>query len=252
MDFAAHLDGLAAAGAMLRENAAGAGWQREVPTCPGWTVRDLVVHQGMVHRWAIDVVSGRGMGDGAGHEGAGRAADDLLGWFDEGLTELLDVLAGARADLDVPFFLRTGDGPRDGWTRRQLHETAIHAVDALAARLGRAPTPDETGLTTELAVDGLAELLLGFIPRKRIGQLRSVEPITVVVDTTDTDHAWTLRVSSEPTSTEPGAAPDPDVVLRGPAVALYLALWNRTDGAQVEDESRFLDKWRREVVITWA
>ena len=33
-----------------------AGPDAPVPTCPGWTVRDLLAHQGMVHRWATAVV----------------------------------------------------------------------------------------------------------------------------------------------------------------------------------------------------
>lgn len=251
MDYADYGEALGRAGTALRANAMSAGLDAPVPTCPGWSVRDLVVHQGMVHRWAIDVLEGRGMGDGKAHEKEGRKAADLLDWFDDGWAELLHVLGSAPEDLDVPFFLRTGDSPRTGWARRQVHETAIHAVDAMGARLGRTPTPAETWLKPALAVDGLDELLRGFIPRKRIGRLRSPQPFTVVIDATDAGAAWTLHVSEEPTSTEVGVADSPDVTLRGPAVALYLALWNRGDAA-VEDPNGFLDQWRRDVAITWA
>lgn len=113
------------------------------------------------------------------------------------------------------------------------------------------PAPGETWLKSGVAVDGVDELLRGFVPRKRIGKLRSPEPLTVVVTATDTEASWTLHVSGEPTITELGAADSPDVVLRGPAVALYLALWNRGD-ALVEDSTGFLDQWRSQVVITWA
>lgn len=246
--------GLGAAGTVLRANAMSAGLEAPVPTCPGWTVRDLVVHQGMVHRWATEVLEGRGMGSAAHHEAAGRAAIDLLDWFDDGWAELLSVLGGAPPDLDVPFFLRTGLPPRDGWARRQCHETSIHAVDALAARLGRTPDPAEVWLKPDLATDGLDELLRGFVPRKRQSQLRSATPMTVQVSTTDTDAHWQIRLSEEPAITDVGVADSPDVRLRGPATDLYLALWNRSEpGSDARlDPDGFLEQWRRQLVITWA
>lgn len=251
MDYADYGEALGQAGTVLRANAMSAGLEAPVPTCPGWSVRDLVVHVGMVHRWATDVLEGRGMGDGKAFEEDGRKAADLLDWFDDGWAGLLHALGGAPDDLDVPFFLRTGDSPRTGWARRQAHETAIHAVDAMSARLARPPAPAETWLKPVLAVDGLDELLRGFIPRKRVGKLRSPEPLTVVIATTDAAAAWTLHVSGEPTRTELGEADSPDVILRAPAVALYLALWNRGDGV-VEGPAGFLTRWRREVAISWA
>jgi uncharacterized protein (TIGR03083 family) len=32
---------------------------RPIPTCPGWTMRELAVHVGRVHRWAAEIVSTR-------------------------------------------------------------------------------------------------------------------------------------------------------------------------------------------------
>lgn len=251
MDYADYGEALGRAGTVLRANAMSAGLAARVPTCPGWSVRDLVVHQGVVHRWATDVLEGRGMGDGKAFEAEGYAAVDLLDWFDEGWAELLHVLGGAAEDLDVPFFLRTGDSPRVGWARRQAHETAIHAVDAMSARLGRRPEPAEVWFKADFAIDGIDELLRGFIPRKRIGKLRAAEPLTVLVAATDSEAAWTLNVTEEPTTTDIGAVGSPDIELRGPAQALYLALWNRGD-TLVTDPAGFLDQWRRDVVISWA
>lgn len=253
LTYAEYGEGIGAAGTVLRANAMSAGLDAAVPTCPGWRVRDLVVHQGMVQRWAIDVLEGRGFGTGAEHEAEGRAAADLLEWFDDGWAGLLHVLGSVPEDLEVPFFLRTGDSPRTGWARRQCHEVTIHAVDALAARLGRTPTAAETWFSAGLATDGIDELMRGFVPRKRQSQLRTDQPMSVLVQTSDTEASWVVNVSEEPARTEIGVADSPDVTLRGPARELYLALWNRSGPEALElDPDGFLPQWRRQVIIAWA
>ena len=73
-----HLTGIEDAVARLGAWADRAGAEAPVPTCPGWTVRDLLAHQGMVHRWATAVVLGddpRAVDDAA-LEAEGRAAGD--------------------------------------------------------------------------------------------------------------------------------------------------------------------------------
>ena len=115
----------------------------------------------------------------------GLDSPDLLAWLDEGAKDLLSTLAFAPADLDVWFFLKDSPGPRQGWARRQCHETTIHAVDAMSAARGAVPPAAETWIHSELAADGVDELLMGFVPRRRTG-LELPEPQTVVVRTTDT------------------------------------------------------------------
>src|SRR5204862_3971545 len=110
----------------------------------------------------------------------------------EGARDLLSALAFAPTDLDVWFFLPDAPGPREGWARRQCHETTIHAVDAMAAARGSVPSSSETWISPRLAVDGVDELVMGFVPRRRTG-LELPAPRTVVVRTTDTGEAWTMR-----------------------------------------------------------
>jgi len=52
LGLADHLVALDRSGNALRVAAAEAGLDAKVPTCPAWDVTKLVVHQGMVHRWA--------------------------------------------------------------------------------------------------------------------------------------------------------------------------------------------------------
>src|SRR4051812_19574241 len=95
---AGYLGWLRSAAQRLEAGAGQAGLEASVPTCPGWTVRDLLVHQGMVHRWAAANVAGSaaaGLAAGlpadevAGQaERAGYAAADLPGWFRAGSVAL--------------------------------------------------------------------------------------------------------------------------------------------------------------------
>ena len=43
----------------LAELAAGADLTRPVPTCPDWTMRQLITHVGRAHRWAAAIVATR-------------------------------------------------------------------------------------------------------------------------------------------------------------------------------------------------
>lgn len=251
LTFEQHGAGIGNAATVLRANASATDLATPVPTCPGWTVLDLVAHQGMVHRWAAHVVETGDLDPGTDLEAEGRAAEDVLRWFDDGATALLQVLASAPPDLDVPFFLKDAPAPREAWARRQCHETTIHAVDALAARLGRPPVAAQTWLRPALAVDGLDELLLGFLPRRR-SRLRRDTALTIAVEPTDAAAAWTVHVDADPPRATVGSDGCADVTLRGTAVQLYLALWNRGD--EVEDTTGSADvlaQWREQVTTTW-
>ncbi len=243
LPYDAYGDAIGSAATVLRNNAAAAGLDAPVPTCPGWTVRDLVVHQGMVHRWATDALAGRGLDGGDAHEAAGRAAVDLLDWFDDGATGLLQELSTATESLDVPFFLADAPAPRLAWCRRQAHETTIHAVDAMAARLGRAPSVEQVWFGDDLALDGIDELLTGFLPRRRV-RLRSDVPYRIHVAPTGSDREWTVRVSTEPPSTERAAPAAPARVrVGGSPRSAYLALWNRGE-PDVTGDAAAIGEWR--------
>src|SRR5205823_3910842 len=128
-----------------------------VPTCPGWTVRDLLAHQGGVHRWATShVVEARTEPPSRDFALAEPPDDDaVLDWFRDGYARLVTTLADASDRLECWTFLPS-PSPRAFWARRQAHETAIHRVDAESAS-GEPVTFDPA-----FAVDGIDELLLGF------------------------------------------------------------------------------------------
>ena len=246
-----HLEALERSGAALGEAAATAGLEAKVPTCPAWDVTDLVVHQGMVHRWAAANLRGEGDHDTAASVAEARVAANLLDWYTQGLAALVDTIRITAEDVEATVFLRDAPPPRRFWARRQAHETTIHSVDAVSAALRRWPTAADVDVAPAVAADGIDELLMGFITRGG-GRLHAAEPYTVLVRTDDTGHAWTLRVSDGPTMTTPGETGRPEAVFSGTAVQLYLSLWNRADEITSDGRSDLADQWRRQIRIRWS
>jgi len=244
-----HLGGLQEAVRAFGAYAGRAGLEAPVPTCPDWTVLDLVAHQGMVHRWAAALVRGeRPENDEVeAYESAGAGSDDPLTWLADGAAELARAVTTAPDDLDAPVFLNDAPPARGFWARRQCHETTIHAVDALAASLGRAPRPDEVWIDPELAGDGIDELLGGFLTRPR-SRLRCDDEAVLVVRPVDVPDWWEVSMGQRPAVTtrrtpDEGFAGEPDWELTGSAVELYLRLWNRLDPPE---------EWRRLTAVTWS
>jgi uncharacterized protein (TIGR03083 family) len=246
-----HLGALARSGAALGAAAAAAGLEAKVPTCPAWDVTKLVLHQGMVHRWAAANLRGEPDHDTAAAQAEGRAAASLLDWYAQGLAALDGTLRATAADAKAMVFLRDAPPPRRFWARRQAHETTIHSVDATAARLRRWPTAADVAIDPMLAADGIDELLMGFITRGK-GRLHAAEPYRLLVRTDDTGHAWTLRISEGPVVTVPGAVERPEVVFSGTAVQLYLSLWNRADELATDGRSDLVGQWRKQIRIRWS
>jgi uncharacterized protein (TIGR03083 family) len=246
-----HLEALARGGAALAEAAAAAAPDAKVPTCPAWDVTDLVVHQGMVHRWAAANLRGERDHDTAASQAEGRAAARLLDWYADGLAALIDTVRATPDDAKAMVFLEDAPPPRRFWARRQAHETTIHGVDAVAAARGRWPTAADVDIDPALAADGIDELLMGFITRGK-GKLHAAEPYTVLVRTDDTGHAWTLRIGDGPVVATPGATGGPAAVLSGTAVQVYLSLWNRADELACDGRADIVGQWRRQVRVRWS
>lgn len=250
--FAEQLDAIGAATAVIVESLDAAGPKTAVPTCPDWTLRDLIGHVGMVHRWAGTIVA-NGITQNPDITIEPAPAHDLAGWLIDGSERLVETIAAAPDDLQALVIFKAALTPKQFWARRQAHETTIHSVDALSARLGRIPTSKEADIPPELAVDGLDELLMGFVPR-RSSELRSEQPLTFVVAPTDIDRAWTVQLSADPPVTTRGGVGSgaADAVMTGTAASLYLGLNNRGDEIAVTGEPELLGVWRDKVRIRWS
>jgi len=227
-----------------------------VPTCPGWTVADLIGHLGGTHRWATAIVS-RALQQNlpADEEAALLEAPtdpaDLLPWFRTGAGALVGALKSAPANLQAFKFLSNAPPARQFWARRQAHETTIHRVDMLAARLGRMPSTAEAAIAPQLALDGIDELVGGFVPR-RSSRLRTTEPFVMVISPTDATASWTISVSDQPPKIAAGADPNAQSIISGTSAALYLGLWNRGDDIAENGIVDALGHWREQVRIAWS
>lgn len=246
-----HLAAIQSGGTVMRDAAAQAGLNAPVPTCPEWSVAQLVVHQSMVHRWAVANLRGDEDHSPEDSEAEGQAAPDLLAWFSDGVDSLIDTVRATPDDAEAMVFLKDAPPPKRFWARRQAHEMTIHSVDALSAALGRWPSASDVSVKPELAADGIDELLCGFIPRRKT-RLRSPEPYTIAVTTADTEHAWSLQVSEDPVVTVPGQAESADAAFSGSAVQVYLSLWNRADEMVTTGRADVLAHWRAAVQVRWG
>ncbi|ASR35320.1 hypothetical protein BAY61_10310 [Prauserella marina] len=251
MDVPTLVAALDEAGTTLADAAALAGLDAEVPSCPGWRVRDVLLHTGGVHRWATTfVATGRAepLELVEPHDISDSLPGDtgLVAWFLEGHAALVGALRSAPESLECWTFL-AAPNPLAHWARRQAHETTVHRVDVELA----SGTPTKVG--TDLAADGIDELLTCFAVRSR---KVSADPARIVrVTAADAGTHWTLRLTpgNRPTASKDEPGQPPDTVLRGSAEELYLALWNRAPLAplHVEGDDAVVAEWPRLLRVRW-
>lgn len=133
MDITTWIAALETAGTRMAGAASTTDLDADVSSCPGWRVRELLLHTGGVHRWATTFVS-TGRGEPLPLAQPEEVADplpgdaDLVPWFTEGHAELVAALRAAPADLECWTFLPAAS-PLAHWARRQAHETVIHRID---------------------------------------------------------------------------------------------------------------------------
>ncbi|GAA5073983.1 uncharacterized protein (TIGR03083 family) [Thermocatellispora tengchongensis] len=212
-----------------------------VPTCPGWDVGALVAHTGGVHRWAAAMVRDlaerrydrEAMDLGVPEDRAGYAA-----WLREGGPILVEALRAQ--DPAAPVWVWGGDRHVRWWSRRQLHETAVHRVDAEIA-LGMAPEIGE-----HEGADGVEEFLDN-LPyarwRPRIRELTG-EGETISLQS-DSGAGWVITLNPDGFSYERSQQPGTVTVRAASSGDLMLLAWNRRRSGDysVEGDASLLTWW---------
>jgi uncharacterized protein (TIGR03083 family) len=203
--------------------------QAAVPTCPGWTARDVADHTGEVYAHKVAAMRlARRPAEGDWP----WAPDDesVFPWFEQRLDELLRELD--TRDPSAPAWTWFDDDQTVGfWLRRMAHETAIHRVDAELAA-GRSLTPHDPAL----AADGVDEVLGTFLGADDVLQSESRDAGaagSVLVDAGD--RCWLLELPDGGSRLRQLQEPvDADARLGGSAGDLYRALWNRPTDSPVD------------------
>ncbi|MCE7008694.1 maleylpyruvate isomerase family mycothiol-dependent enzyme [Kibdelosporangium philippinense] len=210
-----------------------------VPSCPDWSVADLVAHLGSVQRYVILTVAGRhstppdhrdlkylGLpADTSGwpmpqHEpNRGPVPVSLVDWFASGASELADLFASTS--LDEPTWTWSPEHTVDFWLRAQTLEAAVHRWDAENA-VGAAKPID-----TELAVDAIGLHFQFMAPfRRGIVNAPAGSGERFRFRQTDGPGDWTVQVEGDEIRLGEGSGP---VLLEvsGTASDLLLGMWRR-------------------------
>jgi uncharacterized protein (TIGR03083 family) len=225
-----------------------------VPTCPDWTLRELAVHVGRVHRWAAEIVRTRSaeyipfrsVPDG---KFPAQPGEQEL-WLRAGAARLTETVQAAGGDLVWAFGRQR---PASFWARRMAHETAVHRADAELAA-GRVPE-----LAPDLAADAIDEWLgfmSGLFSPAEDGADPRIDALppgrSLHVHATDAAVAgagageWTIRSEQSGITVGRGHG-KADVAVRGPAARLLLVLVRRLPPAdpavEVIGDAAVLDRW---------
>lgn len=208
-----------------------------VPSCPEWTLHDLVAHLGAVNWWGGATV--RDSNPGERTRGLGEAmrsappategADALADWYAPLAEGMLETFS--ETDPGAPAWTFGGPGSASFWLRRQLHETALHRWDLEHALGGPAAT---TPLPEDVAVDTVEEFCSEMYPRTAAS--RPALPVTIRLRAvlhapeglaTGAEPVGATALGSDLEWVLPGADGTGEVEVSGSAESLALLLWGR-------------------------
>ncbi|MEU4800964.1 maleylpyruvate isomerase family mycothiol-dependent enzyme [Actinosynnema sp. NPDC023587] len=193
--------------------------ERAVPSCPGWTVDDLVAHLAEVQGWWTSVVLAKGeRPDADAARRAGETGPDrVAGWRE--ITARYQAVQ-RFCSPDAVLWAWWGEEGKDRATAvawRQAHELVVHCWDAQSAVGAPEPVP------ADLAADGVDE----FIDHCLGDRARGLGP--VVVELVAPDRSWLIGAPDGTGALrrlDAGGA-TVTVTVAGTAEQLYLLLWGR-------------------------
>jgi uncharacterized protein (TIGR03083 family) len=221
---------------------------KPVPTCPGWSLGQLIRHVGRGDRWAAQIVRDRrdDFLDPRSVEGGKPPPDPegAVSWLQGGAQRLVDAVELSGVETSVWTFL--GPRPANWWIRRRLHEVAVHRADAAIA-LGT-----DFALEPDIAADAISE----WLERVAIQAGRDGAALPLEGDHTLHLHAtdpglgetgeWTIRIADGGITFthEHGKG---TVALRGGATELLLAILRRASiadtGIEIFGDDTVWQKW---------
>jgi uncharacterized protein (TIGR03083 family) len=218
-----------------------------VPSCPGWTMTDLVRHVAEVYLHKVEAMREQRQPDP--WPPSDIEHDEPLALLDRAWADLTQEFADRTPDM-MAFTWYEPDQSVAFWIRRMAQETVIHRVDAELA-LGEeiAPIPED------LAIDGVDEFLMLFVGYGSHrwhdffeGDLREADPRPVLVTTGG--YAWQVSATPSGVQVSPGGATDVVTTINGPPDAMLRWLWGRGgDGVSIDGDEALVTQLRRLMVI---
>ncbi|MEU5278118.1 maleylpyruvate isomerase family mycothiol-dependent enzyme [Streptomyces asoensis] len=204
-----------------------------VPSCPGWTLSDLVKHTGSVQRWFSSLLHARVQEPPRTRDVDLRLPErqeEYPAWLSDSAT--VAAQAFAATDPELPMWAWGADQHARFWARRMLFETLLHRVDAELA-LGRRAIVDRPS-----AVDGIDEFLVNlpfatpFAPD--VVKLRGPGS-TIRFAATDGGERWVVRLRPDGFGLDANtgatgaaeAAETADATVQGSAADLLLLVYGR-------------------------
>jgi uncharacterized protein (TIGR03083 family) len=221
-----------------------------IPTCPEWTLRQLVTHVGRSQRWAAEITRTRSEAFIPFRDVPdGKLPDDRAeqcAWLRAGAARIVDAVREAGSDL---VWSSAGPAPAGYWLRRMAHETLVHRADAQLAA-GAEPEPV---IEADIAADAIDEwlmLLTGGLGDSDERAKALSAGASLHVHATDDGLGgrgeWMVRNDGGGLTVESGHGKG-DAALTGPATSLLLVLMRRrpvSDPAvTVYGDSAVVDGW---------
>lgn len=251
LDFPRLLECLAAEHGLLRRAAAGR-LTAAVPSCPGWTVADLVDHVAMIYLHKVECMR-------LGHRPADwpppDTGQDPLTTLDQEFRRLSDEFASRRPG-DAAFTFYPPDQTVGFWIRRMALETAVHRVDAeLAVGAADAVTP----IDADLADDGIDEVLRIFLgwATGTTGDLPEAAPMLAEADgravaVRTPGVRFLVRPAADGVRVDAAAGDDADASVTGEPSDVLRWLWHRADdeAVQIGGDPALIGYLRRLLVLS--
>jgi uncharacterized protein (TIGR03083 family) len=218
-----------------------------VPSCPGWTLGQLLRHVGRGDRWAAQMISDRAttvLDPQQVRDGKPPSdVDGAVEWLHGSARSVIDAVD--EAGPDTPIWTFIGPRPSAWWIRRRLHEATVHRADAALA-LGV-----DYRLDDSLAADGISEWLDLVAARSPASDpMPLAEGLVLHLYATDeglgVTGEWTVRGSGNAVSWEHGHRKG-TVTLRGPSTDLLLTITGRRtadeSGVQILGDGSVWNNW---------
>ena len=235
-----YLELLASDGALLRA-AAAAQLDAPVPSCAGWTVRDVLMHVAEVYEHKMACIALAGQKPAPWPPPDWAAERDPVEWYDDAHGRVLDVLR--TADPRAPSWTWWPAEQTAGfWVRRMAQETAVHRFDAQSA------SGQPAAIDAELALDGIDEVLTMFLAGDWSDAPQPGSTGTVAVATGT--QAWRVMMTPQQVDLVHGDG-DAQARVTGAASPLLLWLWGRAPSAQLDlaGDGGVIDRLRARLAV---